>query len=834
MESSEGAALPIAPLLPRIANIVKTSGALVLSAEPGAGKTSLVPSALAETLDGKVLVMEPRRVAAAQAAARIAELWGKRLGDDVGYRVRGESRSSPSARVEAVTPGVLLRMIQGDPGLKDCSCVVLDEFHERSAQADLVLALLRQVRTLRPELALVAMSATMDLEKAAAVLGARILEVPGRTFPVETRYVPIQQGRSFEESTARLALATMDEAAGDVLVFLPGAAEINRAAAEFSRLVAAQPGIDRPVAVVLHGSLGLEVQRRILCPRLDDPRRAIFSTSVAESSLTVPRVRAVIDSGLARLSRFQSRTGLNRLVTERESRDQADQRRGRAGRLGPGLCIRAWNEGDALPERTEPELCRAELSGIVLEAALWGMPSRLDLDWLDPPPEAAWKAGTELLIGLGALSPELSPTAFGKRMAALGTEPRIAALVVKGNEQGSGWEACLAAAILSERSPTGSNDIAGRIAKMLVTSGAPPDESAAVLAEARRLAAAAGIAAGGDDARKGSSRNLSLGSLLAAAFPDRIGERVVIEAGKALFRLPSGRMLSASGELALSPWALALEADAGAAEGKIYSGYALGESEALAALETQAKDETEAEWKGLSLKSSKLRRTGAIVLARRPSPRVSREELASLLADRIASEGLGFLPWEGGARAELDRLRFFAARKPETALRRGLDPEALTDAALAANAAAWLGPYLRESGGPVLDGPSLARAIAALAPPSLRPELEREAPRRFALPSGSSKAIDYSGPGGVSIEARVQEFFGLDTQPRACGEAIALKLLDPGGKSFQVTSDLSGFWRGSWAEARKDLRGRYPKHEWPESPAIATPSRSGVKKRRAT
>jgi ATP-dependent helicase HrpB len=831
MESSEGAALPIAPLLPRIASIVKTSGALVLSAEPGAGKTSLVPSALAEALGGKVLVMEPRRVAAASAAARIAELWGKRLGDDVGYRVRGESRSSPRAIVEAVTPGVLLRMIQGDPGLERCACVVLDEFHERSAQSDLVLALLRQVRALRPELCLVAMSATMDLEKAAVALGARILEVPGRTFPIETRYVPAQQGRGFEEAIARLTLEAMDEAGGDVLAFLPGAAEINRAAAEFSRLAASRPGVDRPAAAVLHGSLGLDAQRRIICPWPKDPRRAIFSTSVAESSLTVPRVRAVIDSGLARLSRFQARTGLNRLVTERESGDQADQRRGRAGRLGPGLCIRAWNEHEVLPERTEPELSRAELSGIVLEAALWGAPERLDLEWLDPPPEAAWKAGTELLIEFGALSSELLPTAFGKKMAALGTEPRIAALVIKGKEFGSGWEACLAAAILSERSPAGTNDIAGRIAEMLAASGALRGESTAVLAEARRLAAAAGIAVGGDETQKPSSRALSLGSLLATAFPDRIGERVEIEAGKARFRLPSGRMLAASGELALSPWALALEADAGAAEGKIYSGYALGESEALAALEAQAKDETEAEWKGLSLKSSKVRRAGAIVLSRHPAPSLGRVELAQLLADRIASEGLGFLPWEGGAREELDRLRFFATRRPEIALKRGLDPEAIGDASLAAAVASWLGPFLRESGGPILDGPSFARAVAALAPAALRQDLEREAPRRFELPSGSSKPISYGGPGGASVEARVQEFFGLSEQPRACGEAIALKLLDPGGKSFQVTSDLPGFWRGSWAEARKDLRGRYPKHEWPEDPANAVPSRSGMKRK---
>lgn len=816
--------LPIRGFLPEITRYAKEDRALVLTAEPGAGKTSLVPQALAQALGGKVLVMEPRRVAAVSAAARVAELWEKKLGDTVGYRVRGESHSSPRALVEAVTPGVLLRMIQSDPGLEGCACVILDEFHERSAQADLAFALLRQARELRPELCLVAMSATMDTRKAAQALRAATLEVPGRTYPIETRYAPLSQGRGFDEAIARLAFDTLCDIDGDALVFMPGQAEINRAAAKFSRLAAGR-GLE---AVALHGSLSLEAQRRVLNPTDGAPRRAIFATSIAETSLTVPRVTAVVDSGLARLERFQPRTGLNRLVTERESRDRADQRRGRAGRLGPGLCVRAWPEAEALIERAEPELSRAELSGLVLEAAIWGAPKRLDLDWLDPPPEGAWAAGTELLIELGAIERDLSVSRFGSRMATLGTEPRLAALVLRGAEEGCGWTACLAAALLSERASSGSNDIAERIAD----GGALPQTART---EAERLARAAGIAAHAPERgeRVDASR---LGSLMAAAFPDRIGERVDFAAGIARYRIPAGRMLSVSGELALSPWIVALEADSGAAEGRIYSGCALGETEALTALEAQAAEATEAEWKGLEPKAARVRRAGAIVLNRRSLPRIETAELEKLALERVAADGLCFLPWDEGGRGEsasdeLERLRYFASRRPDASKRFGLDPASLDEANLARSAGDWLCPRLK-SPGPIIDGQGLARAIAALVPPALRPELEREAPKRIELPSGSSKLIDYGAPGGASVEARAQEFFGLAEQPRICGAPLVLKLLDPGGKPLQVTADLPGFWRGSWAQARKELRGRYPKHEWPEDPASAAPTRSGIKKRR--
>lgn len=815
--------LPIESFIPEICRLLGEAGALVLSAEPGAGKTSLVPPAVADALAGsrsrKVLVMEPRRVAAIAAAARIAEVWGKKLGGEVGYRVRGDSSTSPRARVEAVTPGVLLRMIQSDPGLEDIGCVLLDEFHERSAQADLAFALLAQVRELRPGLGLIAMSATMDTGKAAAALAAAVLEVPGRSFPIETRFSAFPEGRGLEAALARAALDLIDEAGGDILVFLPGVAEINRAAAEFTALAHSRGGLPAE-AVVLHGTLPLEAQRRLLSAPQNASPRAVFATSVAETSLTLPRIRAVIDSGLARLTRFQPRAGLNRLVTEREAQDRADQRRGRAGRLGPGICLRAWSASETLATRTESEIFRAELSSLVLEAALWGAPGRLDLGWLDPPPEGAWSAGTELLLELGALSPNLAPTAFGRRMAAMGTEPRLSALVLRGAEAGEGWTACLAAALLSERGGSGGKDIAASLEEL--ASGREGDYGS-VAAEARRLARSAGIAANGD--AKGRVASGALGLLLAAAFPDRIAERTEYRGANASFRIAAGRSLRASGPLAQSPWIVALDADAGLSEGKIYSACALEESSALAALESRAKEFAEAEWKGLEMKITKSRRVGAIVLGTRAAPRPPRGELASLLASRIASEGLGILPWEGGAAESLARLRYFAASD------RALDALSLSDAALAANAAQWLGPCLLTEGGPLIDGASLKRAVAALAPRERKSEMDRSVPERIDLPSGSSRPIRYDGPGGPFVEARVQEFFGLREHPRVLGAPLVLRLLDPGGKPLQVTSDLPGFWKGSWAQARKELRGRYPKHEWPEDPAAAAPSRSGIKRK---
>ena len=408
-------------------------------------------------------------------------------------------------------------------------------------------------------------------------------------------------------------------------------------------------------------------------------------------------------------------------------------------------------------------------------------------------------------------------------MAALGTEPRLAALVLHGIEAGEAWTACLTAAMLSEGG-SGGRDAARDIAAALEDMAEGREGArGSVLAEARRLAVAAGIRAGGNGPR--GSGAAAIGPLLAAAFPDRIAERTDYRGASASFKLAAGRSLRASGNLSQSPWIVALDADAGSAEGTIYSACALSEAEALAAFEGRASETAEPEWNDLEPKIVVSRRVGAIVLGRRAGPRPPRDELTALLASRISSAGLKVLPWEGGAGELLARLRYFAASTGGQFVRAAeLSAEALT-----AKAADWLGPWIRQDGGPLIDAAALTNAVRALLPGRARAALERDTPERLELPSGSSRKIDYDSPGGPAVEAKVQEFFGLGEHPRIGGRKLVLRLLDPGGKPLQVTSDLPGFWKGSWAQARKELRGRYPKHDWPEDPAKAAPSRSGRK-----
>jgi ATP-dependent helicase HrpB len=872
--------LPIEAFLPEIAARLRERGALVLAAEPGAGKTSLVPPSLLGQVAGMILVLEPRRVAAVAAAERIAELTGATLGGLVGYRVRSESKSSPATRILTMTEGVLVRMIQDDPSLAGAGLVVFDEFHERSLGADLGLALVLEARSLRPDLAVLVMSATLDTVRIAARLEAPALQVPGRVFPVATRYAPLKEGFGFEEGLAALAAGLSSELGGDtrdvdtaaeatgaggaragasragsaaggasggegrpcdLLVFLPGAAEIARCARSLS-------GCGAEV-LTLHGSMPLAEQRRVLAPRADAGRRIVLATSLAETSLTVPRIGAVLDSGLARLSRFHPRSGLNRLVTEREAADRAEQRRGRAGRLGPGLCVRAWPASEQLPQRTEAEILRAELSGLVLESFLWGARGRSALPWLDEPPAAAWDAGLELLGELGALDPDGGIGEFGRRMASLGTEPRLAALVLRGAETGRGWDACLLAALLSERESTGRDDSGGDLELGLERLASGEVGLGRSLIEARRLARAAGVKPEG---RPGSE---SAGRLLAAAFPDRIARRQEARGAarrpdSSPFQLFTGRLVAARGALARSPWIVAVDADAGNDLGRVYSGAVLTEDEALAALAPATKASTELEWKGMSYKARLVRRAGAIGLSETALGALSKKEVGEALMARIRAEGLVILPWEeDGAGEFLRRLRWWTSRRDaadtaagsaprtgaeaasEGAFEPASDPASeggrrFDDEALIEDLAEWLLPFIETGPGAVLAGRRLRQALEAFVPYKLRAEFEREAPARIGLPSGISRPVHYAANSQPYVESRVQDFFGLDIHPSPGGVPLLLKLLSPAGRPIQVTSDLPGFWRGSWAEVRKELRGRYPKHEWPENPASARAAHS--------
>ncbi len=856
--------LPLAPRLAEVLGPLHDGKGLVLTAEPGAGKTSLVPLAVALEAGamglpaGRVLVLEPRRIAAVQAAWRGAELLGEKPGGKVGYRVRGDSR--PGALVEFMTEGVFIRLVQEDPGLRGVCALVLDEFHERSLAADLGLALALEAReAFCPQLRIVLMSATIAAERLAAHIGAPVLEVAGRSFPIETRHVgpgfPRNlTDRGFEEALAGEALRLFGQMDGDLLIFLPGGREIGKMA---QALEARSKGPGSPAILPLHGSLPLEAQRRVVAPGAQAGRRIILATSVAETSLTVPRIGAVLDAGLARLTRYDARTGLNRLVTEREAADRADQRRGRAGRLGPGLCLRAWDKAEVLVERTEPEILRAELSGLVLEAAVWGALRAEELEWLDAPPASAWVAARELLLELGAVDAQGKATAFGAACARMGAEPRLAALVLRGSEAGRLSDAAALAAILAERGSGEDADLG--LALEALRSGR--GEYARARDEAARLEVAAlrerGSSPPASAGPHGKSRSVvavdggaeaSYGSLLAPAFPDRVAKRIEARGAQASFQLPGGRKLKARGALAAAPWIVAAEADSGGVagsiqgsrdsdEGTVFAGAALDEGEALSALASFLSETTELDWTGLVPHARSRRRAGAILLSERPLKLPPRESVASAFALLLKGTGLSILPWEeGDAAALLSRLRWYG----RTAL-----PESwpdLSDTGLLASAETWLLPFVGGGPGPVIDGQNLRSALDSLVPASLERAFRCDAPGRLELPSGRSAALDYGsaapGPGGMELgpvlEARPADFYGLAVHPAIMGRPMLIRLLSPAGRPIHVTADLPGFWRGAWLEVRKDLRGRYPRHDWPEDPSKAKPSSSSIKKRSGT
>lgn len=843
--------LPMASRLADLARLLARKGSVVLKAEPGAGKTSLAPFAAAASMEkegkaGKVIVLEPRRVAAVQAAWRAAELAGERPGRGIGYRVRGESRAG--GNIEFVTEGVFLRMIQSDPGLEGISAVIFDEFHERSLNADLSLAFALEARkALRPDLAIVLMSATLDPGRLAAFTDGEILEVEGRSFPVETRYRGIADGPRFEEELAAAAVGLLEEVEGDLLVFLPGMREIERMSRALESRLGRGPG--SPQVLPLHGSLPLEAQRRVILPE-GEGRRVILATSVAETSLTVPRIAAVLDSGLARLSRFEAGSGLNRLVTELESRDRADQRRGRAGRLGPGLCLRAFGGEGLLPDSTPPEIRRAELSGLVLEAAVWGARDASGLPWLDEPPASAWSAARDLLSELGLVDGSGAATEAGKLAAGLGTEPRLAAMVLHGAAlAGTGGakgrrplaEASALAALLAERGP-GDADLETALEAM--RRGDPAyararEEAARLEAGARSACEARTLGRTAAAPRDGAA---TTGELLAAGFPDRVARRVMSRGGDADYQMPGGRVLTATGSLAASEWIVVAEADAGLpggrrGQGRIFAGAVLSEAAALAALEPLVREGIELEWQGLVPRARRRKSAGDILLSESALAAPPVEAVAPALACRLAREGLGILPWEektGGETpaALLARMRWYARyAKPE-------GWPGLSDEELAGGAVSWLAPFAA-SPGPAITAGALADALRALPGHAAFRRFDREAPRELELPSGRCARLEYddaaSGPGGSPlgplVEGRPSDFYGLALQPEILGIPVVIRLLSPAGRPIHTTSDLPGFWRGAWTELRKELRGRYPKHDWPEDPAAARPSVRSLKPR---
>jgi ATP-dependent helicase HrpB len=810
--------LPIDAVLDELAGTLARHHAAVLVAPPGAGKTTRVPLALLDepwVAGKKIIVLEPRRIAARASAERMAQTLGERAGDTVGYRVRFGSKISRKTRIEVVTEGIFSRQIIDDPELGDVAAVLFDEFHERSLDADLGLALARDVQTgLREDLRILVMSATLDGARVAKLLGdAPVLTSEGRAFPVETRYLGRKPDLPLERQMADAIATALRADPGSVLAFLPGAAEIRRTQNFLTERVS-DPAIE---IVPLFGALDAAVQDRAIQPAPKGKRKVVLATSIAETSLTIEGVRIVVDSGVSRVPRYEPDIGLTRLETVRASRAAVDQRRGRAGRTEPGICYRLWDEPQtaSLPAFTPPEILSADLSSLLLDLAQWGVSDPASLAFLDPPPAPALSEARSLLRELGALDADGRITAEGKSLRALALPPRLARMIVDSHRLGAGRQAAEIAAILTERGLGGDSlDLDARL-EQFRRDRFPRAASARSLAERwASQVAAAERGATSDDAP-------STGAMLAFAFPDRVARN----RGNGTFVLANGRgaTIDPASALARAPFIAVAELTGTAASGRILLAAPItqAEIEQYFADQIEAADEVTFDRGTLSLRARRKRTLHAITLSEAPLALQPSPEAAQILADGLIAAGLDKLPWSKPLKQWRDRVMFL--RKAE-----GAPWPDLSDEALSAARETWLVPALYgKTSLKELCAGDLSDALMALLPWELRARLEREAPTHFEAPTGTMLAIDYEAEQGPTIAVRLQELFGLTSHPSIARGAVplVLELLSPAHRPVQVTRDLPGFWRGSYAAVRSDLRGRYPRHPWPEDPASALPTR---------
>ena len=829
-------ALPIDEVLPRLTEALADSPRAVLVAPPGAGKTTRVPLALLDAGwrgDGKIIVLEPRRLAARAAAERMAGLLDQSLGENIGLRVRLQSSIGPKTRVEVVTEGVFARMILDDPSLEGTAAVLFDEFHERSLDADLGLALALDAQAaLRPDLRILVMSATLDGARVAAMMGdAPVIESQGRAFPVETRHLGRDPRERIDDAVLRAILRALAEEKDSILVFLPGQAEISRLAAQLGEKIR-----DASVDICpLYGAMDRAAQDRAIKPAAAGRRKIVLATSIAETSLTIDGVRVVIDSGLVRAPRFEPDLGLTRLETLRVSRAAADQRRGRAGRTAPGVCYRLWEEAatGSLPAFAQPEIFSADLSGLLLDLAAWGARDPGELAWLDPPPAPAVTEARALLRDLGALDAAGAITPRGKAMRGLPLPPRLARMVLLAELHGAGAQACDLAVVITERGLGGDSPDLGDRLDRFGRESSPRGKDARRLAQgfARQLRSSAR-----ELGEKAEPLALSPGALVALAYPDRIA-RARGKAGE--FLMANGRAASVEAHSPLARVKLLAVAEVAGRAGasRILAAAELDEAsfETLFADQIESRDETRFDAASGALRRRFSRRFGALTLAEQNMPVAASPENAALLARGAAAFGIDRLNWSKAQRQTRERAAFlrgiFAKNAREGEENREENREEnpwpdLSEAGLS-GAETWLAPYIE--GCQRLDeiGPEkFDAALAALLPWNLSRKLEEQAPTHFGTPAGSSIALDYSSAEGPVLAARVQEFYGLSTHPSlANGLApITLHLLSPAHRPIQITRDLPGFWKGSWASAKADMKGRYPRHLWPDDPASAVPT----------
>lgn len=818
--------LPICELLPLLSEAIEhtPSGGIIITAPPGSGKTTVVPLALIDGpyfADKQILLLEPRRMAARLAARRMAATIGEEVGGTIGYQLRMERRVSKQTRILVLTEGVLSRMLIDDPELANVGAIIFDEFHERSIHADFGLALALEVQhSLRHDLRIIVMSATLDAVPIAKHLGdgTPCLEAQGTLFPVETKYLPQPRELKISEAMAKGIKTAVAEQSGSVLAFLPGEGEI-KATAELLSEFCSEHSIE---LAPLYAALPLQEQERALAPASDGQRKIVLATSIAESSLTIQGITTVVDSGKARVPRYSNATGMMRLETVRISLDRADQRRGRAGRLCAGVCYRLWDEREEalMPREAIPELCNSELSTLVLMCADFGSSKRDSLPWLTLPPETAWQQGVELLQRLDALSSVGAITAQGRKLLQLGTHPRLAHAVLAAASLGSEAslkEACLAAAALSEGINLRSASTMSELLLELESMGANNPRKKAVLELAsmwqRR---ATELAYEADPA----TDELSLGLIMAFAYPDRIGRRRRHAEERNRYLLANGRGVRLLGTSSISSdWIVAIEVDDKSADGAVQLAELITQAEIEKYFSKQFSEKACVEWSEMEERVIAVERVlfGAIAIKERPIAEPDEELLCRGICDGIRGVGLHVLDWTPAATQLRERIAFLH--------RKGIEgfPD-VSDEQLLATLEDWLGPYLfgiRKLS--ALKSIDLCNVFQGMLGAAFM-QLEQLAPSHLRVPSGSRIRIDYSEQ-PPCLAVKLQEVFGLMETPKICGEPILMKLLSPAMRPVQVTQDLQSFWRNGYPIVRKDLRGRYPKHQWPENPESGIPAR---------
>jgi ATP-dependent helicase HrpB len=814
---SELSDLPITPVLPTLARALNDHVNVILAAEPGAGKTTRVPLALmnAAWLKGrKIVMLEPRRLAARAAASRMAQTLGEAVGRRIGYAVRLDRKISDATRIEVVTEGILTRRLQIDPALSDVGLLIFDEFHERSLDGDLGLALALDAQAgLREDLKILVMSATLDEARLSRHLGeAPVISAPGRTFPIETRYGERPERTMLSREMARAIRGSLAEVRGGILAFLPGEAEIRR-----TEEALRESSLPADVAVMpLYGAMPLAEQDAVIRPMSDGRRKIVLATTIAETSLTIDGIDMVIDSGLKRSPSFDPATGMTELATVRVSQASADQRRGRAGRQGPGLCLRLWPEQEmrSLKAHDEPEILIADLAALVLELANWGVADRTALRFVDPPPEAAFAQARDLLVELDAIDDRGAITAMGKLMAKLPLHPRLAHMIAKAKDLEAGALAADIAALLSERDPLGRDagaDIAERLGA-LRKGNAGKALRERIKSAAQQIRGLAGLPQ--DDAGDAAP-----GLLLALAWPDRIAQA---RGGRGRFRLSGGggAILSDHDPLAREEFLAVATTDGASGDQRIFLAAALARVDIETHFAAHIRESDIVKWDGRAqlVVANRQRRLGALILDDRALATPDPEAIAHAMTKGVGEMGLASLPFSDAARSLRARMRFLRRIFPEEGW-----PD-LSDETLLATLAQWLTPYLagmtRRSH---LDRLDMLAIIMSLVPRELARRLDKLAPRHVAIPSGADITIDYETDGDPVLRARLQEMFGLRETPRIADGRAALRveLLSPARRPLAVTQDLKSFWVNAYPQVRAEMRGRYPKHPWPEDPLSA-------------